>query len=107
MGLPEQKFPRWEAHFAKEKDFKAHIETQWTESKNGNGEWLPAELDPQLASMLSIVGVMIKDGYRYSLIDGKTILKKKPHTEGVLWVPAISKILKQLLQKRLIFDKYL
>jgi len=76
-GLPGRKCPRCESYFATEKDYKAHIETHWTKSKNGDGEWLPAELDLQLARTLSIVGVMIKDGYRYSLIDGETIFRKR------------------------------
>jgi len=46
-----------------------NIETHWTESKNGNGEWLHADLDPQLTRKLSIVGVMIKGGYRYRLLN--------------------------------------
>ena len=76
-GLPGRKCPRCESYFATEKDYKAHIETHWRKSNSGNGEWLPAELDPQLAKTLAIVGVMIKDGYRYSLIDGKIIFRKR------------------------------
>jgi len=64
--------------FATNVDYEAHMETHWKKAKNGEGEWLPAKGDPDLARMLNTVGTLLKGGYRYVLIaDGKIIYRTK------------------------------
>lgn len=58
-------------------DYEAHMETHWRPARNGNGEWLPAEAAPDLARMINLVGTLIKDGYKYVLIDNKIIYRTK------------------------------
>jgi len=77
-GLPGRKCPicKNEVFFATDVDYNAHMKTHWKNTRKNNGEYMPADLNPQLARMLSIVGTMIKDGYRYTLIDN-VIWRKK------------------------------
>jgi len=76
-GLPGRKCPRCGCYFATDVDYDAHMKTHWRKVRNGKGEWLPAEADPDLTRMLRIVGTMIKDGYRYTLIDDRIIYRTK------------------------------
>jgi len=76
-GLPGRKCPRCDSFFATEEDYRAHLRTHWKKVQSGNGEWLPADLDPQLAQILSVVGTMIRDGYRYSLVNGRVIFRTR------------------------------
>jgi len=76
-GLPGRKCPLCPCFFATSIDYEAHMKTHWRKSSSGKGEWLPAEADPTLARMLNIVGAMIKEGYRYTLIDNKIIYRTK------------------------------
>ena len=73
-----RKCPLCNCFFFTNIDYNAHLETHWKPTKNGKGEWLPAEGDPDLAKMLNIVGTLVKGGYRYTLIaDGKIIYRTK------------------------------
>jgi len=63
--------------FFSEKDLEAHMKTHWKPASNGKGEWMPARDDPYLTRLLMNVGRMIRDGYRYTLIDNKIIYRIK------------------------------
>ena len=76
--LPGRKCPLCSCYSATNIDYEAHMKTHWRKARNGEGEWLPAEGDPDLAKMLNIVGILVKGGYRYTLIaDGKIIYRTK------------------------------
>jgi len=77
-GLPGRKCPLCECYFATDVDYESHMETHWKKAKNGKGEWLPANGDPDLARMLNIAGTIVKGGYKYTLIaDGRIIYRTK------------------------------
>jgi len=63
--------------FFSTKDLEAHIKTHWKPSSNGKGEWIYAEDNPYLMNLLITVGKMIRDGYRYTLINNKIIYRVK------------------------------
>jgi len=76
-GLPGRECLLCSCYFATDVDYEAHMKTHWKKTRSGKGEWLPKEADPDLSRMLSIVGTMIKDGYRYTLIDDRIIYRTK------------------------------
>jgi hypothetical protein len=71
------KCPVCDTYFFHRTDLEAHLQTHWKPANNG-GEWMPSEADPYTTKMLRNVGVMVKNGYRYTLIhDGQVIFRTK------------------------------
>ena len=72
-----RKCPLCNCYFGTNVDYNAHMETHWRKSSSGKGEWIPKEAYPALANMINTVGTLVKDGYRYTIIDNKIIYRTK------------------------------
>ncbi|MBS7656783.1 MAG: hypothetical protein QXI71_04195 [Candidatus Bathyarchaeia archaeon] len=64
--------------FFSQSDYEAHLKTHWKQAKNGEGEWMPCELDSYLTERIRNSGALVLGGYRYSLIgDGKILYRTR------------------------------
>jgi len=77
MSNALKKCPLCNTYFFSQKDLESHMKTHWRPASNGKGEWMPAEAYPYLKKLLMIVGTMVKEGYRYTLIDNRIIYRVK------------------------------
>ena len=68
------------AYFATDYDLRFHLETHWKPLKNGGGQWIEAEVFPDLRNALINAEFMVKGRYEYRLAAEGRIIIRKPRT---------------------------
>lgn len=65
--------------FTSQADFDFHMNTHWRPTRRNpeTAATLPAEGDPYLAQMLRFRGALVRDGFRYVLLNDTKIYRER------------------------------